>query len=337
MAILSLVLLLLAHIITTSFSLQIHFYSKSCPRAEIIVKQVVQKHFQQDPSVPSGLLRLQFHDCFVRGCDGSILLDSDGHNVAEKNAPPNLTLRTFDVIDDIKAELEKECRGVVSCADILALATRDGVKLSGGAAYALPTGRRDGVVSNVADVHLPSPMISVAEAVAAFLSINLDIVDLTTLLGAHSIGLCHCGFFMDRLYNHKGTGLPDPSIDPTLLTTLLKKCPPHAVTLQNITQDSSVFMNQATTTPFLLDGSSFYHGVLNGMAVLQLDQELAFTDLTNKLAARFVNSPKLFRKQFSKSMVKLGNVGVLTGEEGEVRLNCRRVNSATSSNSSTKV
>ena len=118
-----------------------------------------------------------------QGCDASVLLDSTDDNIAEKEAPPNLTLRTFDVIDDIKAELEKECRGVVSCADILAIATRDGVALSGGAAYALPTGRRDGTVSRMSDVHLPGPSISVQAALAAFQTINLDLVDLTTLLG----------------------------------------------------------------------------------------------------------------------------------------------------------
>ncbi|KAK8938278.1 Peroxidase 59 [Platanthera guangdongensis] len=55
-----------------------------------------------------------------RGCDGSILLDgSDG----EKFALPNLnSARGFDVVDTIKAALESECNGTVSCADILAIA-----------------------------------------------------------------------------------------------------------------------------------------------------------------------------------------------------------------------
>lgn len=94
------------------------------------------------------------------------------------------------MIDDIKAEHEKECRGLVSCAaDVLALATRNGVALSGGAAYALPTGRRDGTVSTMPDVHLPGPSFSVQAALAAFQSINLDLVDLTTLLGKSSNNL----------------------------------------------------------------------------------------------------------------------------------------------------
>ncbi|KAJ8497573.1 hypothetical protein OPV22_008125 [Ensete ventricosum] len=331
MAALSLLLLLsLAHAPTIVLSLEVHYYRKSCPRAEIIVKQVVRRHFLRDPSVPAGLLRLHFHDCFVRGCDASVLLDSTADNVAEKEAAPNLTLRTFDVIDAAKAELEKVCSGVVSCADVLALAARDGVALSGGAAYALPTGRRDGNVSMASDVRLPSPYFSIQAAEAAFRNITLDLVDLTTLLGAHGVGFCHCGFVIDRLYNFQATtGLSDPRIDPAMLAALKQQCPPEVVLPSNVTEDPKILLNQATTSPpFLLD-ATFYRSLLNGKAVLQLDQDLAFTDVTSRLAARFVSNPKRFVRQFSKSMIKLGSVGVLTGGEGEIRLNCRRVNSKT--------
>ena len=63
----------------------------------------------------------------LQGCDASVLLNATGGKKAEKDATPNLTLRGFGFIDRIKALLEKECRGVVSCADILALAARDSV------------------------------------------------------------------------------------------------------------------------------------------------------------------------------------------------------------------
>ncbi|URE12399.1 Peroxidase [Musa troglodytarum] len=393
-------LLLAAHFLTASFALELNFYRNSCPGAELIVKRVVQKHFQQDPSVSAGLVRLHFHDCFVRGCDASVLVDSTDYNIAEKEAPPNLTLRAFDVIDDIKAEVEKECSGVVSCADILALAARDGVALSGGEDYPLPTGRRDGTVSLMEDAHFPGPSFSVQAALAAFQTINLDLVDLTTLLdslggrssasshvmctalmadesapssensrqhrrsftrnkkltfrgskkrwsslmflepsrlgwlivvGAHSIGLCHCGFFIDRLYNFRGSGLADPHIDPGLLDTLRHECPFEVVEIKNVSKDPKVFMNQAaaasssSSSPFTLD-ASFYRGLLDYRAVLRLDQNLAFTDLTSSLAASYVGDPKLFLAQFSKSMIKLGSVGVLTGRDGEIRSNCRSIN-----------
>lgn len=67
-----------------------------------------------------------------QGCDASVILtDSKGErsNFTERQAVPNRTLKGFDIIDLIKEEVEKACPGVVSCADILALATRDGILL----------------------------------------------------------------------------------------------------------------------------------------------------------------------------------------------------------------
>lgn len=63
----------------------------------------------------------------LQGCDASILLDSTETSVAERDQDWNLSVDGFDEIDEIKSEVEKECPGIVSCADILALAARDSV------------------------------------------------------------------------------------------------------------------------------------------------------------------------------------------------------------------
>lgn len=66
----------------------------------------------------------------LQGCDGSVLLDSNGVIVSEKGANPNRnSLRGFEVIDDIKAAVEEACPWTVSCADIVAIAARDSVVL----------------------------------------------------------------------------------------------------------------------------------------------------------------------------------------------------------------
>lgn len=62
----------------------------------------------------------------MQGCDGSVLLEGPG---TEKTASPNLSLRGFEAVDEAKADLESECPGVVSCADILAFGARDAVEM----------------------------------------------------------------------------------------------------------------------------------------------------------------------------------------------------------------
>ncbi|OAE34377.1 hypothetical protein AXG93_1054s1640 [Marchantia polymorpha subsp. ruderalis] len=103
------------------------FYAKSCPGGVQAVANVVSAAVRSDRRNAAGLLRLHFHDCFVNGCDGSVLLSSTPGNKAEKDAPPNLSLQGFGIIDQAKAALERTCPGVFSCSDILALAARDAI------------------------------------------------------------------------------------------------------------------------------------------------------------------------------------------------------------------
>ncbi|KAK7822883.1 peroxidase 67 [Quercus suber] len=69
-------------------------------------------------------------ELIMKGCDGSVLLDDTPTFTGEKTAAPNNgSIRGFEVIDEIKSKIEKECPEVVSCADILAIVARDSVKI----------------------------------------------------------------------------------------------------------------------------------------------------------------------------------------------------------------
>ncbi|ONK61015.1 uncharacterized protein A4U43_C08F25210 [Asparagus officinalis] len=126
----SLLLLLLSHPVIASPQLRVGYYSDTCPGAESIVRGVMRRAMAREPRSVASVMRLQFHDCFVDGCDGSVLLDDTPTMLGEKLGLSNInSLRSFEVIDGIKEALEEECPGVVSCADIVIMASRDAVGL----------------------------------------------------------------------------------------------------------------------------------------------------------------------------------------------------------------
>ena len=61
-----------------------------------------------------------------------MLLDDTPTMLGEKLALSNInSLRSYEVIDEVKEALEKACPSVVSCADIIIMAARDAVALVG--------------------------------------------------------------------------------------------------------------------------------------------------------------------------------------------------------------
>ncbi|XP_028766876.1 peroxidase 57-like [Neltuma alba] len=194
MKISSVVVCILVLVLPMAFAkLKLGFYDSSCPNAESIVKQAVQRRFNDDKTITAALLRMHFHDCFVRGCDASLLINSTD---AEKDAGQNASVRGFDFIDEVKERLEAACPSTVSCADIITLATRDAVALAGGPKYEVPTGRRDGLVSRSSEVDLPGPGISVQNALNFFARKGIGRLDMVSLMGGHTVGKAF-GRFLD--------------------------------------------------------------------------------------------------------------------------------------------
>ncbi|KAL6843989.1 hypothetical protein ACP4OV_025662 [Aristida adscensionis] len=305
--------------------LRVGFYQYTCPNAETIVRDEMTKIISHVPSLAGPLLRMHFHDCFVNGCDGSVLLNSTVGSPAEKEAIPNLSLRGFGTIDRVKAKLEQACPGVVSCADVLALVARDVVVLTKGPHWDVPTGRRDGRRSVKADAenNLPPPFFDAARNLYQFfIPKGLDAKDQVVLLGGHTLGTSRCSAFSDRLYNFSGTLTPDPSLDRRYLPRLRSRCSPG---------DASTLVEMDPGS-FRTFDAGYYRHLARGRALFVSDQTLmrdAFArDYVRRQAAAADagGDPAEFFADFAASMVKLGAVQVLTGAQGEVRRHCAFVN-----------
>ncbi|KAL6203785.1 hypothetical protein ACLB2K_027484 [Fragaria x ananassa] len=299
------------------------FYQQSCPNLLKIVRKEVQNAIKSEMRMAASLLRLHFHDCFVNGCDASLLLDlTDG----EKSAFPNVnSARGFEVIDAIKSSVESSCSGVVSCADILTIAARDSVVLSGGNSWKVLLGRRDGLVANQtgANAGLPSPFDTVNAIISKFADVGLNVTDVVSLSGAHTIGLATCRTFSNRLFNFSGTGAPDSTLNSTMATDLQNQCPTTSDGFNTAPLDRNsrdVFDNH------------YFQNLLTGKGLLGSDQllfsgDVAETTSTKSLVQSYSSNSNLFLTDFANSMIKMGSISPLTGSAGEIRQNCRVVNS----------
>ncbi|XP_022136149.1 peroxidase 39-like [Momordica charantia] len=300
--------------------LELGFYSKTCPHAEKIVYDFVSHHIPNAPSLAAAFIRMHFHDCFVRGCDASVLLNSSANSQSEKASPPNLTLRGFDFIDKIKSLLEAECPGIVSCADILTLVARDSIATIGGPFWRVPTGRRDGVISRSSEAlaSIPPPFGNLSTLQTLFANQGMDLKDLVLLSGAHTIGISHCSSFTRRLYNFTGAGDQDPSLDSEYAANLkAKKC-------RSINANGIVEMDPGSFRTFDL---GYYSQVLKRRGLFQSDAALTTSPVTKAFVAQLLNgSLENFFAEFGLAMEKMGRIGVKTGAQGQIRKHCALVN-----------
>ncbi|KAF5755491.1 putative peroxidase [Helianthus annuus] len=419
-------------------STRVGFYKTTCPQAEAIVQSVVQSEIRSNQTYAPGILRMFFHDCFVNGCDESVLIDG---SFAEKTARANSRLRGYEVIDAAKSMLETVCPGVVSCADILALAARDSVVqfriseykfriffgyfgyffgyfgyfsdtsdifrifriffrilriffgylgyfriirlsensqnhypnlnpnfriirfsdisdglrifvflvytlcylfvilnfflkkrvifffwlgscwvlhlgiMTGGSGWAVPTGRRDGLVSLASDAEsIPGPKDSIDDQIKKFANKGLSIEDLVTLVGGHMIGTAGCVTFSDRLYNYNNTNAPDPAIDQGFLPHLQTLCPLSGDLTRRVALDTNSENNF---------DNSFYENIRRGRGVLESDSKLWSDPRTQKFAQPFIGASRshgsTFNKMFAIAMVKMSKIELKTGNQGEIR------------------
>ncbi|OAY71943.1 Cationic peroxidase 1 [Ananas comosus] len=287
------------------------FYRFSCPSALPTIWTEVIAALATDSRIGASLLRLHFHDCF--GCDGSVLLDDTPTFTGEKSAIPNRgSLRGFDVVDRIKAQLEIVCPQTVSCADILAVVARDSVVALGGPAWTVLLGRRDSTTASLstANSDLPSPFSNLNDLISAFAKKGLSTSDMVALSGAHTIGDARCTNFRTRIYS-------ETNIDPSFATALQANCP--------FSGGDNNLAPLDTSTPTIFD-NFYYNNLVNKEGLLHSDQQLFNGGSTDSQVSSYTTNSAQFFRDFATAIVKMGNISPLTGSSGEIRTNCRKIN-----------
>ncbi|XP_066308861.1 peroxidase 1-like [Miscanthus floridulus] len=291
--------------------LKVGFYNTTCPNAEALVRQVVTAAFANNSSVAPGLIRLHFHDCFVRGCDASVLLsvNPDCGNTERQSSANNPSLRGFDVIDAAKTAVERSCPRTVSCADILAFVARDSVNLTGKLFYQVPTGRWGGCVSNETEANnnLLGPDSTVEVLINGFRKKNLSVEDMLVLSGSHTIGSSHCASFLATNRRQRA----NETISAAYQALLEALCPPNSGQFDPNTTEIDV------STPVVLDNNYY--------KLLSLNLSLHFSDdqlIRNATLAPFANAfaanEMLWKDKFVAAMIKMGNIKVKTGIMDEI-------------------
>ncbi|KAM1353372.1 hypothetical protein COP2_033905 [Malus domestica] len=287
------------------------FYGTSCPNALSTIKSAVDSAVSKEARMGASLLRLHFHDCF--GCDASVLLDDTANFTGEKTAGANAnSLRGFDVIDTIKSQLESLCPKVVSCADILTVAARDSIVALGGLTYTVPLGRRDSTTASLsaANSNIPAPTLNLSALITAFSNKGFTAKELVALSGSHTIGQARCITFRTRLYN-------EANINASFATSLKSSCPTSG--------GDNNLSPLDVTSPTSFD-NAYFSNLVSQKGLLHSDQQLFSGGSTDSQVNAYVSNPATFRTDFANAMIKMGNLSPLTGTNGQIRTNCRKVN-----------
>ncbi|KAL6533037.1 Peroxidase 52 [Orobanche minor] len=309
-------LLVVVFLLISSSSAQLSekFYANSCPKLLDTVKIAVQSAIDKESRMGASLLRLHFHDCFVKGCDGSVLLDDTSSLKGEKTAGPNKnSARGFEIVDAIKSAVEKKCPGVVSCADILAIAARDSVVALGGCNWDVKLGRRDARTADFTAANtsaIPAPTSNISTLIKRFRAVGLSTQDLVTLSGAHTIGNARCTVFRARLYNESNK----------LDASFRRNCPRNPGSGDNN-------LAPLDPTPAKFD-IKYFTDLISNKGLLHSDQQLLSGGSgADSFVKQYSNDQEGFYKEFAAAMIRMGDISPLTGKNGEIRRNCRKVNS----------
>ncbi|KAH7839269.1 hypothetical protein Vadar_002023 [Vaccinium darrowii] len=290
------------------------FYDNTCPNALTTIRTSIRQAVSRERRMAASLIRLHFHDCFVQGCDASILLDEAATSTSERSARPNAgSARGYEVIEAAKAEVEKICPGVVSCADILAVAARDSSFPVGGPSWTVKLGRKDSTTASrdLANSDLPNFRSNLEQLVSNFAKKGLSEKDMVALSGAHTIGQAQCFTFSDRV-NSNGS-----DIDAGFASTRRRGCPAGSDT--NLAPLDLV-------TPNSFD-NNYFKNLIQKKGLLESDQALFSGGSTDSIVSQYSSNPSTFKSDFASAMIKMGDIiDPVTSQNGVIRRICSALN-----------
>ncbi|XP_038697974.1 lignin-forming anionic peroxidase-like [Tripterygium wilfordii] len=307
----------LYHEQTCQSQLSSTIYESTCPNALTTIRTSIRSAIAKERRMAASLIRLHFHDCFAVGCDASILLYETSSIQSEKTTSPNNgSVRGYGVIDNAKAEVEKACPGIVSCADIIIVAARDASEYVGGPSWIVKLGRRDSTTASrtlVEGGDLPAFTDGLEQLIGLlFSNKGLNARDMVALSGSHTIGQAQCFTFRDRIYSNNAS-----DIDVGFASTRKRGCPASGGNGNLAPMD--------LVTPNYFD-NNYFKNLQQRKGLLHSDQVLFSGGSTDSIVNDYSKNANTFKSDFASAMIKMGDIGVLPGFAGQIRRICGAVN-----------
>lgn len=183
----------------------------------------------------------------------------------------------------------------------------------GGPTWKVRVGRRDSTTANKAEANtsIPSPFMNLPQLLNSFKNQGLKAKDLVVLSGAHTLGFSQCTLFRSRIHNDTAD-----EIDVSFARRQRVACPQSG-------RDGNLATLDQTPAHF---DSRYFHNLLSKRGLLQSDQSLFSGGETDNLVKKYSDNSGVFWRDFARSMIRMANIRPLTGENGQIRTNCRKLN-----------
>lgn len=154
-----------------------------------------------------------------------------------------------------------------------------------------------------------------SSSIQVILKVEQSNANLCACPGAHTLGKARCSTFNSRLSGNSNAD-EAPNVNLDFIQSLQQLC----------TQSNTTLADLDLNTPMTFD-NQYYINLLSGEGLLASDQVLVAGDeRTKELVESYVDSPIAFIEEFKKSMIRMGGLLPVPGENGEIRRDCRFTN-----------